>query len=248
MSRACELAHALETKLIRGFSFYHPRGSDPNEHVAQAVDQLGQIAERCHREDLTFGLEVEANLIGQSGPLMATLHRKVNHPALVTIFDGGNLVSQGYRPEEVFDHYDAMKPSLGWMHIKDYQLPPDQRPGDPIDEASLENFVPADMGDAGHERILRDFADMIPRLERKLNRRGIPGVILDLEPHVQGRGAVWRIQRPGWNGRRTAGVAPRTRLRRHRLPLARLQRCPLLMPDCSVAEAARVLKSRTSTL
>ena len=28
-AKACELAHALECKLIRGFSFYHPRGTDP---------------------------------------------------------------------------------------------------------------------------------------------------------------------------------------------------------------------------
>ena len=89
VARACELAHAFETKLIRGFSFYPPRGEDPWEHLPQAVDQLGEIAEACHRSDLTFGLEVEANLIGQSGQLMAELHRRVNHPALVTIFDGG---------------------------------------------------------------------------------------------------------------------------------------------------------------
>ena len=29
VARACELAHAFETKLIRGFSFYHPKGSEP---------------------------------------------------------------------------------------------------------------------------------------------------------------------------------------------------------------------------
>ena len=32
VQKACELAHAFETKLIRGFSFYHPRGTDPPEH------------------------------------------------------------------------------------------------------------------------------------------------------------------------------------------------------------------------
>ena len=71
VKKACELAHAFETKLIRGFSFYHPKGTDPWPHVPQAVDQLGQIAETCHRSDLTFGLEVEANLVGQNGELMA---------------------------------------------------------------------------------------------------------------------------------------------------------------------------------
>src|SRR5436305_1602321 len=64
---ACQLAHAFETKLIRGFSFYPPRGADPWKHLPQAVEQLGQIVEACHRSDLTFGLEVEANLVGQNG-------------------------------------------------------------------------------------------------------------------------------------------------------------------------------------
>ena len=54
VAKACELAHAFETKLIRGFSFYHPKGTDPREHLPQVVDQLGQIAETCHRSDLTL--------------------------------------------------------------------------------------------------------------------------------------------------------------------------------------------------
>ena len=64
--------------------------------MPQAADQLGQIAETCHRSDLTFGLEIEANLVGQTGQLMAEIHRQVNHPALVLIFDAGNIISQGY--------------------------------------------------------------------------------------------------------------------------------------------------------
>ncbi len=67
VKRACEIAHAFETKLIRGFSFYHPKGTDPREHLPQVVDQLGQIAETCLRSDLTYGVELEANLVGQNG-------------------------------------------------------------------------------------------------------------------------------------------------------------------------------------
>ena len=54
--KACERAHAFETKLIRGFSFYTPRDADPAAYLEQAVDQIGQITEACHRSDLTFGL------------------------------------------------------------------------------------------------------------------------------------------------------------------------------------------------
>jgi hypothetical protein len=44
------------------------------------------------------------------------------------------------------------------------------------------------VGDSGHERILRDFRGWIPRLEKGLKKRGVPGVFLDLEPHVKGGG------------------------------------------------------------
>lgn len=205
VSKACDLAHAFETKLIRGFSFYHPKGSDPRDHINQAADQLGEIAELCHRSDLTFGLEVEANLVGQTGELLAELHRKVNHPAMVTIFDGGNLVSQGLNTDEVFQEYLAMKPSIGWIHIKDYRDPTLAGRQGHVDEDKLKNFVPADMGDSGHTRILEDFKEVLPKLERKLKRRGIPGVFLDLEPHLKGGG-----QFGGFSGPDGMGLALRS--------------------------------------
>ncbi len=204
VKRACELAHAFETKLIRGFSFYHPKGTDPWEHLPQAVDQLGQIAEMCHRSDLTFGLEVEANLVGQNGELMAKLHKEIAHPALVTIFDGANISTQGYSAGEVFAQYELMKPGIGWMHIKDYRHPQRAQRTTHVDEEALKHFVPADSGDSGHDLILKDFKELIPAIEKKLKKRGIPGVFLDLEPHVKGGG-----QFGGTSGPDGMGVALR---------------------------------------
>ena len=202
--KACDMAHAFETKLIRGFSFYHPRGTDPQDHLPQVVDQLGQIAEMCHRSDLTFGLEIEANLVGQTGQLLAQIYRAVNHPALMLIFDAGNVIAQGYSPAEVFQQYVAMKPGMGWMHIKDYRDPQQVQAKGHIDEEALRHFVPADLGDSAHEAILRDFRQDIPKLQRKLKRRGIPGVFLDLEPHLKGGG-----QFGGYSGADGIGVALR---------------------------------------
>ncbi len=208
VQRACELAHAFETKLIRGFSFYHPRGTDPRPHLPQVIDQLGHIAETCHRSDLTFGLEIEANLVGQSGDLLAEIHEQVNHPAMVLIFDAGNVITQGYTAEETFAQYERMKPGLGWMHIKDYRHPHQSARVTHVDEEALKHFAPADQGDSGHERILRDFRDQLPRLTKVLQRRGIPGVFLDLEPHVKGGG-----QFGGFSGPDGMGVALRGLLR-----------------------------------
>jgi len=204
VKKVCELAHAFEAKLIRGFSFYHPRGTDPRDHLPQVVDQLGQIAEVCHRADLTYGLEIESNLVGATGEILAEIHRQVNHPAMMLIFDAANILSQGFTTAEVFEQYQAMKPGLGWMHIKDYRWPKTVRKGDYIDEDALKNFVPADVGECGHEAVMRDFANILPSLERKLRRRGIPGVFLDLEPHLKGGG-----QFGGFSGPDGMGVAVR---------------------------------------
>ena len=204
VKHACEVANTLGTKLIRGFAFYHPKGTDPWQHLPQVVDQLGQIADICDRAGLTFGLEVEANLVGQTGKLLSEIHRKVNSESLVLIFDGANLVCQGMTPDEVFAEYLAMKAGLGWIHIKDYRHPSAAQRLEHVDEAALKNFVPADLGDTGHEAILRDLAHDLPRIDAKMKRRGAPGVIFDLEPHVKGGG-----QFGGFSGPDGFGVALR---------------------------------------
>lgn len=204
VQRACDLANEFGTKLMRGFAFYHPRGEDPYTYVDQVVDQLSAIAELCDKNGITFGLEVEANLVGQCGRTLELLHRKVKHPAMLTIFDAANIVTQGYSSDDIFLQYHMMKKGLGWMHIKDYRHPePVQRVGH-VDEEALKYFVPADIGDSGHEAILRDFRDYIPVMERRLKKRGVPGVFLDLEPHVKGGG-----QFGGFSGPDGLGVALR---------------------------------------
>ena len=204
VTHACDVAHTFETKLIRGFSFYPPKGSDPQEYVSQAVDQLGQIAEACHRSDLTFGLEIEANLVGQTGQLLAEIHRQVDHPAMMLIFDAANITVQGHSTAEVYEQYEAMRDAIGWIHIKDYRRQPTTSAGRHVDEEALKHFVPADVGDGGYAAVLKDFREALPKLEKKLKRRGIPGVFADLEPHVKGGG-----QFGGFSGPDGMGVALR---------------------------------------
>ncbi len=201
---ACDRAEAFGAKLIRGFSFYHPKGTKPGEHIDQVADQLGQIAEVCEKRGLTFGLEVEANLVGQTGTLLQQIAEKVNHPAMLTIFDGANITTQGFTADETFAEYLAMKPSMGWLHIKDYHDPSPTGRIEHVNEASLANFVPADCGDCGHEAILRDLKDFLPELHRRMTARGADGVFLDLEPHVKGGG-----QFGGFSGPDGFGVALR---------------------------------------
>lgn len=199
------VAHALGTKLIRGFSFYHPRHDDPAKHYDQAAENLAKIVELCAKEDIIFGLEVEANLIGYDGQSLAALARRVNHPNMVLVFDGGNIAYQGYSPLDVFEEYRTMLPYLGWMHIKDYQRPAHKvKGGGPFDEDADWFFVPPNIGDAGHEYVFRDLRKELPALEQRLAKLGIPGLFLDMEPHVKSGG-----QFGGFSGPDGMGVAVR---------------------------------------
>ncbi|MCA9106033.1 MAG: sugar phosphate isomerase/epimerase [Planctomycetales bacterium] len=208
VKKACDLAGKLGTKLIRGFSFYHPKGDDPASHLPEVVDRLGAIVDECERHELVFGLEIEANLVGQSGDLLAEIHRQVKHDRLVLIFDAANIVCQGCSMEEVFRQYRVMKPGLGWMHIKDYRHPEPMGRVTHVDEETLKHFVPSDLGDSGHEAILRDFAQDLPKYDRRMRKLGAPGVFLDLEPHVKGGG-----QFGGFSGPDGFGVALRGLMR-----------------------------------
>ena len=77
-----------------------------------------------------------------------------------------------------------MKKGIGWMHIKDYTIDPSLTWTGAVDEERLKNFVPADVGDAGHDALLRELKGRLPALEAKMQALGAPGFFL--EPGVTG--------------------------------------------------------------
>ncbi|MBX3437501.1 MAG: TIM barrel protein [Planctomycetaceae bacterium] len=204
VARTINAATALDAKLVRGFSFYHPKGDDPAPYVEQGAALIRQIADRFAESGLTYGLEVEANLIGQNGRMLAALAEAVDRPNLVCIFDGGNLSSQNLSWVEVFDEYVAMRDHMGWAHIKDYAVDRSLAWTGVVDEERLKNFVPANIGDSAHEMILRDLRAHLPKMSRRMQALGVPGVFLELEPHLKGGG-----QFGGFSGPDGMGVAVR---------------------------------------
>ena len=224
VKRACELAHAFETKLIRGFSFYPPRGSNPEQHIPQVVDQLGQIAEMCLRSDLTLGVEIEANLVGCTGPILAEIHRQVNEPAMVLVFDAGNISSQGYTPTEMFEQYLAMKPAIGWIHIKDYRHPGAISRKNHTDEEKLKHFVPVEFGDSAPRSDSEGLSLGPAQAGTKTSPPGHPGRVCRAGAAFEGRRTVRRRQRARRDGSGLAELVPHAGLRRDRISLARLRR------------------------
>ncbi len=198
-------AKALGAKLIRGFSFYQPKGEAPDGYVDQAVPLIAKIADEFGKHGIIYGLEVEANLIGQNGRMLAELARKINRDNLVVIFDGGNLSCQNMNPVQCYAEYEEMRPYIGWIHVKDYSIVPGLTWSGYVDEERLKNFVPANVGDSGHELIFRDFRNYVPEVNARMQKFGLPGTFLELEPHLKGGG-----QFGGFSGPDGMGVAVRS--------------------------------------
>lgn len=197
-------AQGLGTKLVRGFSFYHPVGTKPEDHINQAVDNIGQIVDACAAAGLVYGLEIEPNLVGETGPLLAAIAKKLKNPNMVLIYDGGNIAAQNKNRLQCYSEFLDMLPYIGWMHIKDYAIDRTLNWTGAVDEERLKNFVPADVGDAGHDAILRELREHLPKLDRKMKKLGVPGFYLETEPHLKGGG-----QFGGFSGPDGMGVAVR---------------------------------------
>ena len=150
-------------------------------------------------------MEIEPNLVGETGPLLAELAKRVDHPSMVLIFDGGNVAAQNKNSIQVFEEYQATLPWLGWMHVKDYRIDKSLVWEGAVDEERLKNFVPCNEGDSGHEMIFRDLREQIPVIEKRLEKLGISGFYLEAEPHLKGGG-----QFGGFSGPDGMGVAVRS--------------------------------------
>src|SRR5690606_38068134 len=198
-------AHGLGTKLIRGFSFYGPAGEDPRPYLPEAIDRLGKLADLMASEGLIYGLEIEPNLVGQTGQLLGEIAQQVGRKNLVLIYDGGNIAAQNKDALTCFDEYQAMKPYLGWMHVKDYAIDRSLTWSGYVDEERLKNFVPADRGDSGHDLVFRDLREHLPKLTEQIQQLGAPGFFVEVEPHLKGGG-----QFGGFSGPDGMGVAVRS--------------------------------------
>lgn len=155
--RVCETARALDTELVRVFSFYLPEHTDPAAFRQQVLDRMGRMLEIAESYGVTFGHENEARIYGDSPRRCLDLLESFGG-RLRCVFDMGNFVLEGFDPYP--ESYEMLKPYLGWFHIKDAL-----RAG---------AIVPPGKGGACIGSILKDY-----------RATGKKDVFITLEPHLQ---------------------------------------------------------------
>ncbi len=153
--RACEIAHMMDTKNIRMFSFYIS-DEQRNSMKDEVFERLGRFVDYASRNDIVLLHENEKGIYGEKAPECRELMDSFAGEHFKAIFDFANFVQAG---QDTLEAYELLKDHIAYIHVKD---------------ARKENgtVVPAGYGDGNVEAILG-----------RLFEKGFDG-FLSLEPHL----------------------------------------------------------------
>ena len=148
--RAVEIAHKMDTKNIRMFSFYVPEGKGA-QYKEQVFDRLGQFVDYATANDAVLLHENEKGLYGEMAAECRELMDAFYGDHFKAIFDFANFVQA---KQDTLEAYELLKDYIAYIHVKD---------------ALWENgsVVPAGMGDGNVAAILKKlyangFAGCVP--------------------------------------------------------------------------------------
>jgi 3-dehydroshikimate dehydratase len=148
---------------IRVFSFYVPKGDDPETHREAVLDRMEALATRAGARGVMLFHENESDIYGESAQRCRDLIDAVGSPYLRACFDAANFIVKGHRPWP--DAWDLLADVVEHVHVKDARF-------------ADRSICPAGEGDANYAAILR-----------ALKAKGYSG-LLTLEPHLAAAGRM----------------------------------------------------------
>ena len=169
LKRAAEIAHMMETRFIRMFSFYVPRDEQSGEILEKAdkddhgqsirervFERLGCFLEYAKSEDICLLHENEKGIYGEKAAECLEIMKAVGGDHFKAIFDFANFVQAG---QDTLEAYEMLKDHIAYIHVKDAV-------------SGSGRVVPSGFGDGNVKEILgRLFSD------------GFNG-FLSIEPHL----------------------------------------------------------------
>ncbi len=156
--RAVEIAHMMNTKNIRMFSFYIPGDSVESraKYRNEVFDRIGRFVDYASGNDIILLHENEKGIYGEKAPECRELMDEFGCECFKAIFDFANFVQAD---QDTIEAYGLMKDYIAYIHIKDAVH-------------GSGKVVPAGYGDGNVKEILDD-----------LFTNGFDG-FLSLEPHL----------------------------------------------------------------
>lgn len=112
--RTLQIAHLLNARRIRMFSFYLPAQQDPALYRQAVLDRLYVFAQTAQEEGILACHENEKGIYGDIAARCLEIHQQV--PQLRCVFDPANYVQCG---QDTMEAWELLAPYVDYMHIKD---------------------------------------------------------------------------------------------------------------------------------
>lgn len=109
-----DLAGELETKNIRLFSFFMPKGCCPEDYRNLVIERMEQFVQLAAQYGVTPCHENEKGIYGDVASRCLELHKAV--PGLRAVFDPANFVQCA---QDTLEAWNMLNPYVHYMHIKD---------------------------------------------------------------------------------------------------------------------------------
>ena len=156
LEHVIKIAKILESKCIRIFSFFIPKGEEPEKYRTEVMQRMSAMTRLAEENDVVLLHENEKEIYGDIAPRCEEILKTVNSSHLRAVFDPANFVQCG---QKVYpDAYELLKPYISYMHIKDAE--------------ANGHVVPAGSGIGNVESVIKE-----------LKNSGYDG-FLSLEPHL----------------------------------------------------------------
>ena len=137
-----DLAHLMEAKYIRMFSFFMPEGcEDYSPYKDEVMARLGKFVDYAKANDIILLHENEKDIYGDVASRCLEIQKNFYCDHFKAVFDFANFVQC---KQDTLEAYEMMKPYVEYIHIKDARW----------DDASV---VPPGIGDGHVAEILAKF-------------------------------------------------------------------------------------------
>lgn len=116
LDQLCQVCNLLDCKYIRIFSFYIPKGENPDGYKGQVIAKLKEFAAIAQSYGVILLHENEKDIYGDIAKRCKEILSEVGSPSFKAIFDFANFVQCG---EDTQACYDLLKEDVVYIHIKD---------------------------------------------------------------------------------------------------------------------------------
>ena len=112
----CRICNLADCKYIRMFSFWMPKGEDPDSYTDLVLEKLAGFAKVAEKHGVILIHENEKDIYGDIGRRCKVILDRLASPHFKAAFDFANFVQCGEDPAEC---WELLKEHVVYIHIKD---------------------------------------------------------------------------------------------------------------------------------